>query len=124
MKRVPMNRDEFHLTKKRNYKQMNNILLIGAGRTSITLISYLIKKAEEQNWQITVADQSHKLAQEKAGEHPKTNAIKFDVNDTKQRRKELLKADVVISLLPPNLHVKLVEDCLEFKSVVLNLKEF
>jgi saccharopine dehydrogenase (NADP+, L-glutamate forming) len=74
---------------------MKNILLIGAGRTSITLISYLIKKAEKQNWKITVA--------------------KFDVNNTKQRRKELSKADVVVSLLPPNLHVKLVEDCLEFK---------
>ena len=94
---------------------MKNILLIGAGRTSITLISYLIKKAEEQNWQITIADQSLKLALEKAGEHRKTRAIKFDVNNTKQRRKELSKADVVVSLLPPDLHVKLVEDCLEYK---------
>ena len=94
---------------------MKNILLIGAGRTSITLISYLIKKAEKQNWQITVADQSQELALEKAGEHPKTRAIKFDVNNTNQRRKELSKADVVVSLLPPDLHVKLVEDCLEYK---------
>ena len=67
---------------------MNKILVIGAGRTSITLISYLVKKAEEQNWQITVADQSLKLAQEKAGKHLKTRAISFDVNSTEQRRKE------------------------------------
>jgi len=44
---------------------MKKILVIGAGRTSITLISYLTKQAEKQNWQITVADQSLKLAQEK-----------------------------------------------------------
>ncbi len=94
---------------------MKKILVIGAGRTSITVVSYLIKKAEEQNWQITVADQSLSLAQEKAGKHPKTRAISFDINNTKQRRKELSKADVVVSLLPPTLHVKLVEDCLEYK---------
>jgi saccharopine dehydrogenase (NADP+, L-glutamate forming) len=95
---------------------MKNILLIGAGRTSITLISYLIKQTEKQKWQITVADQSLKLAQEKAGKHPNTRAIKFDVNNTEQRRKELSKADVVVSLLPPELHIKLVEDCLEYKA--------
>jgi len=94
---------------------MKKILVIGAGRTSITLISYLIKKAEEQNWQIIIADQSLKLAQEKAGEHPKTRAISFDVNDAKQRRKEISKADVIVSILPPSLHVKLVEDCLKYK---------
>jgi saccharopine dehydrogenase-like NADP-dependent oxidoreductase len=94
---------------------MKKVLVIGAGRTSITLISYLIKKAEEQNWQITVADQSLKLAQEKTGGHPRTRAISFNVTDTKQRRKEIAKADVVVSLLPPNLHVKVVEDCIENK---------
>jgi saccharopine dehydrogenase (NADP+, L-glutamate forming) len=103
------------MTKIKNYKQMKKILVIGAGRTSITLISYLIKKAEEQNWQITIADQSLRLAKEKAGDHAKIRAIKFDVNNTKQRRKELSKADIVVSLLPPTLHVMLAEDCLEYK---------
>ena len=115
MKRAPIRRDEFYITKIKNYKQMKKILVIGAGRTSITLISYLLKRAEEQKWQITIADQSLKLAKEKAGKHPKTRAIKFDVNNTKQRRKELSKVDVVVSLLPPTLHVMLVEDCLEYK---------
>ncbi|MFB3056090.1 MAG: saccharopine dehydrogenase C-terminal domain-containing protein, partial [Ignavibacteriaceae bacterium] len=94
---------------------MKKILVIGAGRTSIILISYLIKKAEKQNWHITVADRSLKLAQEKTGAHPKTLAISFDVNNINHRRNELSKTDVVVSLLPPNLHVKLVEDCLEYK---------
>ena len=94
---------------------MKKILVIGAGRTSIILISYLIKKAEKQNWHITVADRSLKLAQEKTGAHPKTLAISFDVNNINHRRNELSKADVVVSLLPQNLHVKLVEDCLEYK---------
>lgn len=94
---------------------MKKVLVIGAGRTAISLISYLIKKAEEQNWQITLADKSLDLAKQKTGEHPRTRAVSFNVFDTKQRRKEIAKADVVVSLLPETLHVHLVEDCLENK---------
>jgi len=47
---------------------MKKVLVVGAGRTAISLISYLIKKAEEQNWQITVADKSLDLAKQKTGE--------------------------------------------------------
>ena len=38
MKRVPIPRDEFHLTKKRNYKQMKNILIVFTGGTFSMMI--------------------------------------------------------------------------------------
>ena len=94
---------------------MKKILVVGAGRTAISLISYLIKQAEEQNWQITVADHSLESAEHKIAGHPKARAICFDVFDVNQRGKEISKADVVVSLLPETLHVHLVEDCLENK---------
>ena len=37
---------------------MKNILVIGAGRTSSSLINYLLKKSKEFDWAITVADQT------------------------------------------------------------------
>jgi saccharopine dehydrogenase-like NADP-dependent oxidoreductase len=92
---------------------MKNILVVGAGRTAISLISYLLKQAQDQNWQITVADQSLELAEQKTEGHPRARAISFDVFDVYQRGKEISKADVVVSLLPETLHVHLVEDCLE-----------
>jgi saccharopine dehydrogenase-like NADP-dependent oxidoreductase len=94
---------------------MKKVLVVGAGRTSTSLISYLIKKAEEQNWHITVADQSLKLAKQKTGGHPKTRAISFDALNKKHREREIKKADVVVSLVPPELHHHLVEECLENK---------
>ena len=94
---------------------MNKVLVVGAGRTSTSLISYLIKKAEEQNWHLTVADQSLKLAKQKTGGHPKTRAISFDVLNKKHREREIKKANVVVSLVPPELHHHLVEECLENK---------
>jgi saccharopine dehydrogenase (NADP+, L-glutamate forming) len=94
---------------------MKKVLVVGAGRTAISLISYLIKQAEKQNWQITVADQSLELAEQKTAGHPRTRAISFDVFDVNQRGREVSKADVVVSLLPEDLHVQLIEDCLENK---------
>jgi len=94
---------------------MKKILVVGAGRTAISLISYLIKQAEKQNWQITVADHSLESAEHKTAGHPKARAVCFDVFDVNQRGKEISEADVVVSLLPETLHVHLVEDCLENK---------
>ncbi|UCH65029.1 MAG: saccharopine dehydrogenase NADP-binding domain-containing protein [Ignavibacterium sp.] len=94
---------------------MKKVLVLGAGRTATSLISYLSKQAEKQNWQITVADQSLELAQQKTAGLPRANAISFDVFDVYQRGKEISKADVVVSLLPEDLHFHLVEDCLENK---------
>ena len=94
---------------------MKTVLVVGAGRTAISLISYLIKQAEKQNWQITVADRSLEHAEQKTAGHPRTRAISFDIFDVNQRGREISKADVVVSLLPENLHVHLVEDCLENK---------
>jgi saccharopine dehydrogenase (NADP+, L-glutamate forming) len=94
---------------------MKKVLVLGAGRTATSLISYLSKQAEKQNWQITVADQSLELAEQKTAGLPRANAISFDVFDVYQRGKEISKADVVISLLPETLHIHLIEDCLENK---------
>ena len=91
------------------------ILVIGAGRTAFTLVDYLQKQAEMQNWQITIADQSFELAKARAGKNKFTKPIKFDVFDDGQRDDEISLADVVVSLLPETLHIHLVRECLKYK---------
>ena len=61
--------------------RIKKILVVGAGRTASTLIQYLQKNAENQNWQITVADQSFDLAKARAGKNKFTRPLKFDVFD-------------------------------------------
>ena len=95
--------------------RIKKILVVGAGRTASTLIQYLQKNAEKQNWQITVADQSFDLAKARAGKNKFTKALKFDVLDDEQRDEEISIADVVVSLLPETLHIHLVKDCLKYK---------
>jgi saccharopine dehydrogenase-like NADP-dependent oxidoreductase len=81
---------------------MKNILVIGAGRTSSSLIKYLLSKSSESGWFVTVADQSLELAEQKAGDHPRAKAIKFNVMDDDDRGAQIAKADIVVSLLPEN----------------------
>ena len=91
---------------------MKRILIVGAGRTSTSLINYLISKSVEQDWFITIADQSLELAAKKAGNHPRTKAIQFDIFNEKDRAVQISKADIVASLLPETLHIHLVKDCI------------
>ncbi|TAH20142.1 MAG: saccharopine dehydrogenase [Cytophagales bacterium] len=93
---------------------MKKILLLGAGRSSYSLIKYLLAHASKENWHITVGDFSIVSAQEKVANHPQGTAIQFDINNTELADNEISKTDIVISLLPPNLHFKAAQACLKF----------
>ena len=54
---------------------MKNILVIGAGRSAVTLIKYLLDKSVTNNWQVTVADFSEDLAKEAVASHTNGKAI-------------------------------------------------
>ncbi|MEM7040068.1 MAG: saccharopine dehydrogenase C-terminal domain-containing protein, partial [Bacteroidota bacterium] len=91
---------------------MKKILIIGAGRSATTMIKYLLDHAEQEDWMVTVADFNEALAVEKVGGHVRGRALKFDVYDEALRKKEIADADLVISLLPPHMHIIPARDCL------------
>ncbi len=93
---------------------MRNILVIGAGKSCSYLIDYLQKKSDSENLQITIADISLENAQKLLGNHSNTQAIQFDVFNKLQRKKEIQKSDIVISMLPARFHLEVAKDCVEF----------
>src|ERR1041385_3756292 len=94
---------------------MKNILLLGAGKSSHVLIKYLLQNAASGGWQVTVADISLEAAQSNVGNHSSAKAIALDINNAQQRENAVQSADLVISLLPPALHLFAAKDCLQFK---------
>ena len=58
---------------------MQKILIIGAGRSTSSLISYLLKQSGTYNWHITVADNNKQLAWDKVKGFANATAISFDV---------------------------------------------
>ena len=94
---------------------MKNILVLGAGRSAVTLIKYLLDHSNQFDWRITVADFSHNLAKNIVGNHPNAKAIFFNANDQTQREKEIASSNIVISMLPASMHILVAKDCLKFK---------
>ncbi|MDN5212467.1 saccharopine dehydrogenase C-terminal domain-containing protein [Fulvivirgaceae bacterium BMA12] len=93
---------------------MKRILLLGAGRSSTSLIKYLIKKVEVYNWELVVGDYDQRLAQEKLPPKPGLKGIHFDVFNEEQKDKEIGEADIVISMLPASFHIHVAKSCLKF----------
>lgn len=93
---------------------MRNILVIGAGRSSSSLIKYLLEKSISENLHITVADVNKNTAEEKINNHPNATAISLDVFNESERRKAVQEANIVISMLPARFHIEVAKDCVEF----------
>ncbi|HQW43527.1 MAG: saccharopine dehydrogenase NADP-binding domain-containing protein [Chitinophagaceae bacterium] len=98
---------------------MKTILLFGAGKSATVLIDYLLENSIIENWKIVVVDADLKLAQTKIGGAQRAMAISFDINDTAERNKHIRHSDIVISLLPPDLHIRVAESCIEAKKNLL-----
>ncbi|MBS1651071.1 MAG: saccharopine dehydrogenase NADP-binding domain-containing protein [Bacteroidetes bacterium] len=91
---------------------MKKILIIGAGRSTISLINYLLNKSTELNIYITLADIDVNLAKEKIKNHPNACAKAFDIQNQDERRKLIAENEFIISMLPAALHMTVAYDCL------------
>jgi saccharopine dehydrogenase-like NADP-dependent oxidoreductase len=98
---------------------MKKILVLGAGRSSSALISYLIKNAPTNDWQITVGDFSEAAAKERVCGSSQAEAIYFAIEHEEASRAAISKADVVISMIPASLHPLVAKICLSEKKHLL-----
>lgn len=91
---------------------MQNLLIIGAGRSATALIHYILEAARQHNFFVTIADADLETAQRKIGDHPNGRAIWLDAAKTADRRDVIQRHDVVVSLLPPQMHLEVAQDCI------------
>ncbi|MDX2362576.1 MAG: saccharopine dehydrogenase C-terminal domain-containing protein [Crocinitomicaceae bacterium] len=95
---------------------MKTILVLGAGMSSSSLIRYFLENSQEYNWQVRIVDQDLDVANEKINGHPNGIALSFNALDADERRPEIEKADLVISMLPARFHIGVAEDCIDLKT--------
>ncbi len=98
---------------------MNSILIFGAGKSATSLIEYLCKVCDENDWELAVCDANVQLAQSKIHGSRKAKAISIDVSNDEKRGSFIQKADVVISMLPPHLHFLVAMDCVIYSKHLL-----
>lgn len=94
---------------------MKKILLIGAGRSSSSLISYLLDHAIKEGWELTIGDISKENAEKKLGGHGSGRAMALDIHDSVATSSAIEKADLVLSMLPAHMHISVARECVRLK---------
>jgi saccharopine dehydrogenase-like NADP-dependent oxidoreductase len=90
-----------------------DILILGAGRSSSTLIAYLLQKGGSRGWTITVGDISLAQATERITGFTNGEAIEFNIEHKEESRRIIQAHRLVVSLLPAHLHPSAASICLE-----------
>ncbi len=94
---------------------MKHILLIGSGKSSSELIKYLSKISLEAEWKITVADAAVDYAKSKFSNRNNINWQQLNIEDAEKLNLLIAESSVVISLMPPTLHVLVARHCIQHK---------
>jgi len=93
---------------------MKSILILGAGRSSTALIDYILKEAQNSDWNLTVGDATLTTAQAVVKDHPRGKAITFNLQH--EIGASIIKDyDLVISMLPSSLNPFVARKCLQLK---------
>ncbi|MEO9871907.1 saccharopine dehydrogenase family protein [Ekhidna sp.] len=94
---------------------MQNILIIGAGKSSTALINYLLSHAQEEQWNLTIAEKDIELAKSKIEGRSTAKAVSFDVFNAELLTSLVSSNDLIISMLPASLHIHVAKKCAELK---------
>lgn len=93
---------------------MKQILILGAGRSASSLIHYLLKHASTENWHIAIGDYDPSFARSMVEGYSNTEVFSFDVFNDDAKNERVQGADLVISLLPAQFHIKVAKACLMY----------
>lgn len=92
---------------------MKQILLLGAGLSTTSLINYLLKHAESENWFVRIGDIKIETVEKKISHHSRAEAVVFDICNLNDHLNLILEADLIISMLPASFHPLVAQACLE-----------
>ena len=93
---------------------MRSILIIGAGKSTSSLVRFLLSESQSQNFKLIIADKNKKAAQSLAADHERASALALDIFQASEREKAIQNADIIISMLPARFHIEVAKDCVRF----------
>ncbi len=94
--------------------KMRNIVLIGAGKSTSSLIKYLSSKTKSDNFELTIIDKNLELAKKIVNDNPNVHLTNLNIFDDNERAEAIKNADVVISMLPARFHMLVIKDALKY----------
>lgn len=94
---------------------MRNILVLGAGKSTSYLLDHLIEKSTSEELHVTIGDLNPKNISPTISSHKNCSVVALDILEDEARSKAVQNANIVISMLPAKLHIKVAEDCIRLK---------
>jgi saccharopine dehydrogenase-like NADP-dependent oxidoreductase len=93
---------------------LKHIALFGAGKSASVLIQYLLNEAATEGWHVSIIDADKKTIESKTKNHPASTAIAANVLQDIVVDKIIEQANIVISLMPPQLHLAIAKKCIDY----------
>ncbi len=91
---------------------MRKILVLGAGKSTSYLLDYFLGKAENEKLHLTIGDIKPSTIPPYIQEHSACTVLKLDIFNEEDRKKNVQKADIVVSMLPARFHIEVAKDCI------------
>ena len=93
---------------------MRTILIIGAGKSTSSLMRFLLGKSQNENFKVIIADKNAEVVQRMAKQHSPASALVLDIFNTEEREQAIQSVDLVISMLPARFHIEIAKDCVKY----------
>ncbi len=94
---------------------LRKILVFGAGKSTSYLLDYFLEKASTENLHLTIADLRPENIATHISSHRACTVLQLDIFKDDARKEAIKNASIVVSMLPPRLHIKVAEDCLTYE---------
>ncbi len=91
------------------------ILVLGAGKSTSYLLDYILEKSNEEKLHLVIGDLHPENISKSVSSHPNCSVKALDIFNDEERRALIASSSIVVSMLPPRLHIKIAEDCIQFK---------
>ncbi|MEM6892622.1 MAG: saccharopine dehydrogenase family protein [Bacteroidota bacterium] len=91
------------------------VLIFGAGKSTSYLLDYILEKSESEHLKLVIADLHPEHIPPHVANHPQCEIVPLDIFEDTPRKAIIEKSTIVISMLPPRLHIKIAEDCITFE---------
>jgi saccharopine dehydrogenase (NADP+, L-glutamate forming) len=92
---------------------MNKIVVLGAGRSALYCIEYLVEWCSKNEWLIDVADLQADAIKSSLSDYSGATAIDANLADPEIRKQVIRGANYVVSMLPAFMHPLVAKDCIE-----------
>ena len=94
------------------------ILVIGAGKSTTYLLDYFLEKAEAEDLDVTIGDLYPDALSDSLKNLSRCSVVRLDIFEDEQRKKKIEDSDIVVSMLPAYLHIKVAKDCLTLEKAL------